>query len=101
MAKLEQLVSHNMLKRMYRQMALYTCIAYTFQISGTNFNKIRKRNNPVPLSTVPGLRSLILRLLTKLKIHNFLFFLSNAIIIMIFARFLNSQICHPREIREN
>ena len=43
----------------------------------------------------------ILELVTKFKIREFSFFFSSAIIIIIFARFLNSRICSPREIREN
>ena len=43
----------------------------------------------------------ILRFFTKFKIREFSFFFSRAIIIIIFARFLNSRICRPREIREN
>ena len=44
---------------------------------------------------------LILGLFTKLRIHEFSFFISSAIIIIIFTRFLNSRICPPRNIREN
>ena len=44
---------------------------------------------------------LILGLFTKFRILFFLFFASSAIIIIIFARFLNSRICPPRGIREN
>ena len=44
---------------------------------------------------------LILGLFTKFRNREFLFFFSNDIIIIIFARFLNSRICPPREIHEN
>ena len=44
---------------------------------------------------------LIWELFTKFRIREFLFFFSSAIITIIFARFLNSRICLPREIREN
>ena len=44
---------------------------------------------------------LILRLFAELRIREFSFFFSNAIIVIIFARFLNSRICPPREISEN
>ena len=44
---------------------------------------------------------LILGLFTKFRIHEFSFFFSSAIIVIIFARFLNSRICPPRDIREN
>ena len=44
---------------------------------------------------------LILGFFTKFRIREFLFFFSIAIRIIIFARFLNSRICSPREIREN
>ena len=44
---------------------------------------------------------LILRLFTKITTREFLFFSGGAIFIIIFPRFLNSQICPPREIREN
>ena len=44
---------------------------------------------------------LILELFTKNKICKLSFFFSSAIIIIIFAVFLNSEICSPREICEN
>ena len=44
---------------------------------------------------------LILGLSTKFRIHKFSFFFSSSIIKIIFAIFLNSRICPPREIREN
>ena len=44
---------------------------------------------------------LILRLFTKFRILEFSFFFSRTILIILFARFLNSRICPPREIREN
>ena len=44
---------------------------------------------------------LILGLCTKFENREFLFFFRSVIIIIIFARFLNSRIYHPREIREN
>ena len=44
---------------------------------------------------------LILGLFAKFRIREFLFFFNNAILIIIFARFLNSRICSTREIREN
>ena len=47
---------------------------------------------------------LILGLFTKFRILEFLFFFmmfSSAIIMIIFAKFLNSRICHARKIREN
>ena len=40
---------------------------------------------------------LILGLCTKIRTCEFPFFFSSAIIIIIFARFLNSRICPPRE----
>ena len=43
----------------------------------------------------------ILGLFTKFIIREFSFFFSSAIIIIIFAGFLNSRICPPRKIREN
>ena len=44
---------------------------------------------------------LILRLFTKFRIREFSFFFSGSNIMIIFARFLNSRVCPPREIREN
>ena len=44
---------------------------------------------------------LILGLFSKFRIREFSFFFSSAIIIIIFAIFLNSRICPLREIREN
>ena len=44
---------------------------------------------------------LIFVLFTKFRIRDFSFFFSRAIIIIIFARFLNSRICLPRKICEN
>ena len=44
---------------------------------------------------------LILGLFTNFRIREFSFLLSSAIIIIIFAKFLNSRICPPRKIREN
>ena len=43
----------------------------------------------------------ILGLFAKVRIRELSFFSSSAIIIIIFARFLNSRICPPREIRKN
>ena len=40
-------------------------------------------------------------LLTQLRIRELSFFFLSAIIIIIFARFLNSPVCFPREIRQN
>ena len=40
---------------------------------------------------------LILGLFMKLRIREFSFFFSSAIIIIIFARFLNSRYCPPRK----
>ena len=44
---------------------------------------------------------LILEFFTKIRIREFSFFLISAIVIIIFARFLNSRIGRPLEIREN
>ena len=44
---------------------------------------------------------LILGLFPKFRIREFSSFLNSAFIIIIFGRYLNSQICPPREIREN
>ena len=44
---------------------------------------------------------LILGLFTKFRIREFTFFFSSVIIIIIFARFLNSRIRPAREIRDN
>ena len=38
---------------------------------------------------------------TKFRIREFTYFISSAIIIIIFAGFMNLRICPPREIREN
>ena len=42
----------------------------------------------------------MLRFFMKFFIREFSFFSSGAIIVVIFARFFNSRICSPREIRE-
>ena len=47
------------------------------------------------------LHFLILGLFTKFRVGEFSCSFSSAIIIIIFARFFNSRICPPREIREN
>ena len=44
---------------------------------------------------------LFLRLFTKFRIRDCSFFFSSAILKIIFASFLSSRICPPREIREN
>ena len=43
---------------------------------------------------------LILGLYKKFRIREFSFLFSSAIIIIISAKFLNSRVCPPREIRE-
>ena len=60
--------------------------------------------NTVDLVIFAGLyfrEFLIWGFFTKFKINESSFFFNNAIIIIIFARFMNSKICPPREIREN
>ena len=71
----------------------------------TFVTKIRYRaTNTVDLVIFAGLNfhnCFILRIFMKIRIHKFPVFSSSAIIIIIFARFLNSRISPPGKIREN